>query len=295
MTRLDEETVKKVSQKLKKIDSQIRDFSGSSFNEICRGSDYFDNQVDPSKKKTAAVPVTEELGEISGFSETVSEILNYLGFNSAHVDESDVLGFSKAIKKKPDLVFMADNDQFISYNTKTNSFVGNDTATARGYSILTKETIKKNNLSNILLIGLGNVGLSILKFLTQTETSILQETEEIFVHDKKEKKIKKAKTIEKNIKPLKKSKPSEIDLIIDVTPVKNPINLKEKKNHNLFTIQPGVPPGFSPNSNPSNNSNSNSNSSSSFGGEVELKSFHDPLAIGVGSMAFMALNNWRKR
>ena len=77
------------------------------------------------------VPVTAGQGVISDFSETVAEILKFLGFNALVADQSDTSGLASAFEKKADAVMMADDFRFVGINLHTNRVVDNSDATGK--------------------------------------------------------------------------------------------------------------------------------------------------------------------
>lgn len=112
------------------------------------------------------IPITCGNGIISGFAESIFYTLQLVNINAFITKNTDVSGYYEAIDKKADIVIMADDETYLSYNLKNKKMSNNQQATARIYSeilININENIIKgskfiNLQKEVLIIGVGNVG-----------------------------------------------------------------------------------------------------------------------------------------
>ncbi|KXB06479.1 hypothetical protein AKJ51_03650 [candidate division MSBL1 archaeon SCGC-AAA382A20] len=270
MTRLDSETLVWVRNNINTLDTKLKNLIDLGLEEICNGEDYFGKGAD-KENKIGVIPISSSDGVIRHFSETVSFILNYLDFNSEVASEKDVFGLKKSIEGNKDIVFIADDNRFVAIKFDGLMVIDNTHATARAYSILTREVLSKSSRSRCLLVGLGRVGGNILKYLFSNPLSVQCLVDKFYIYDINRKRMRN----------LSKKYPVKIlteddlkqgikqDVIIDATPSRESVCTNERILHKKTVfLQPGVPP------------------SEKVNGINDY--FHDPLALGVGTMGFMA-------
>lgn len=130
--------------------------SGFSVNDIDRAA---------QEIKVAVVPVTTGLGIIGSFSQSVAAIVGVMGFRSYVTELTDVNGLFEAYKSGADIVFMADDDRFISMNLNKKKMADNDSATALGYTTAMEGIIGSFVGKEILLLGCGPLGREFMKCL----------------------------------------------------------------------------------------------------------------------------------
>lgn len=106
----------------------------------------------------ACVPVTAGQSTISGFSDSVCAIAEHLGSRSYVTKRTDVSGFLDAIAAGADIVFMADDEEFVAFNVKAGKAVDNIRSTALGYFTALRLAAGPLDGKDILLIGAGRVG-----------------------------------------------------------------------------------------------------------------------------------------
>ena len=154
MTRLIEDDLKTIS--LKKYDNYLKKVTGADLLKI--GEKALNIKVDTktlADKKVRVVPITSGEGIISGFSQSVADIIKYIGFENCEVTEhSDVWGYSEAYNDKADIIFAADDDRFISINTRIKmSIIINDKQASNIFFDI-KSIIRKNLTFNILRVNI---------------------------------------------------------------------------------------------------------------------------------------------
>jgi len=159
MTRLNDELVKDIVGSLDATNEAMREMTGMDMFELACDA----NGVDPGKVrmegiKAGVVPVTSGLGVISKFSESVAGIVGRLGMDPFVTAGYDVTGFTEAISKGAEIVFMADDTTFMAYNVKAGMLSNNSFSTAAGYVSALRGAAKGLVGRNVLIMGAGRVG-----------------------------------------------------------------------------------------------------------------------------------------
>ncbi|WGI17199.1 hypothetical protein [Methanonatronarchaeum sp. AMET-Sl] len=267
MTRLDGRLVRSVIDDLDVFDSELRRLTGSSFKEICRGGGFFDVDFVESDKFVSVVPLSCGEGEIPFFSEAVSEVLRFVGFNSSVV-ESDVAGISGSFEGDVDGVLMADDEYFVGIDLDSQNVSYNKDSTSRAYSILLRLLIERQGLSSCLLVGLGNIGDGMLEYLFGPELSVDDFVGSFYVHDIDE--IRVDSCLDRYpVERVSEDVFDDVDVVVDATPSDSNICYRDELvDGDVFYVLPGVPAGPYP-------------------GE---RGFFDPLALGACSLAYMAFS-----
>jgi len=106
----------------------------------------------------AAVPVTSGKGVTAGFSESVAAIAEHLGMRTMVTRRADVAGLSDALAAKADIVFMADDEEFVALNVHAGRCADNTRSTALGYVTALRRAAGPLTGRKVLLIGAGRVG-----------------------------------------------------------------------------------------------------------------------------------------
>jgi len=173
MTRLTSEDIKDIPASLAAYDRKLQQKTGMGLQEIgIRAAGYsaalLDN-LELSSRKAAVIPVTAGLGEITGFTPAVRAILEHLGFTAFITGAADVAGFREALRKKAEIILLADDNSFIAKNTNNSCWLDNDRATARSY--LTALEALTGSLKNreVLILGGGRVGREAVEFLLEKQ------------------------------------------------------------------------------------------------------------------------------
>ena len=115
--------------------------------------------------KVACIPVTAGGGILGDFCHIVAETVEVLAGAQAHVtDGCDVTGFEEALLNKADIVFMADDETFIAYNTHTSVLSDNSDATGRMFAALLDCACGGLD-DEVLVLGTGKVGTGACQYL----------------------------------------------------------------------------------------------------------------------------------
>lgn len=175
MTRLRTEWISAIENNLTDYDTELKKKTGCSLAELAAKSCGMSSETFTEKvvlHKVASVPVTQGEGVIGSFAQLVASTVKNIGGDSFVTDSSDVSGVYEAIKKKADIVYMADDERFISLNIKTGAFGENDKCTAMGYvkalELMTGDLRKKE----VLVLGCGRVGIEIVQVLKEADAAI---------------------------------------------------------------------------------------------------------------------------
>jgi len=161
MTRLRSIDIADISVRLDAYDTELLTKTGRTLRGIaCYAADQ--NEQDIATRLTliqvGVVPIQWGKGKIDRFAETTRDILNHLGFQSYVTRLADVSGLAEVYAKKADLIFLADDAQFVALNTKTRQVVYNAGATGRGFAAGLALMVGGLAGQKVLVLGCGPVG-----------------------------------------------------------------------------------------------------------------------------------------
>jgi 3-methylornithyl-N6-L-lysine dehydrogenase len=173
MTRLTYEMIENVPNSMSLRDERLRHDLGMDM----RGLSYLalgleDADLNLSRLKVAAVPVTSGKGVTPGFCDSVCAITRHLGMKSHVTDGTDVVGFSQALESGADIVFMADDQEFVAVNMRERRAADNTHSTALGYFTALKSAIGALEGEEVLVVGAGRVGGCAIDLLADEGASI---------------------------------------------------------------------------------------------------------------------------
>jgi len=162
VARLKKEDMVDIKERLSRYDTELVRKTGLSLKEIAGRS------IGGREKKAAdtmaslrvaVIPVTVGQGVIEGFVEAVAGILVYLGADVFRTEDSDVAGLAEGVERSADIVFLADDNQFIALNLSARRVIYNVEATARGYVTALEAMAGGLDKRGVLVIGgAGRVG-----------------------------------------------------------------------------------------------------------------------------------------
>ncbi len=159
MTRLTDDDVKGISDSITEVNNMLAETVGMTLKELAYdAAGTTPDETDLSKFTAGVVPVTSGMGVITRFSESVADICESLGMDSFVTKTYDVTGLAEAFSKTPDIVFLADDYEFIAYNTKIRSYADNSYSTAAGYVSALKGAAGGLGGKEVLVLGAGRVG-----------------------------------------------------------------------------------------------------------------------------------------
>ena len=161
MTRLITEWISNIESDIQDYDDNLKKKLGMSLLELTAKTcglteEAFRREI--QKHTVAVVPITAGEGLIGSFSESVAAIARVMGSNAFVTESTDVSGISEGILKGADILFMADDNDYVSVNVKTGAVGDNNTATARGYVTALEKMAGTLENKDTLVIGCGIVG-----------------------------------------------------------------------------------------------------------------------------------------
>ena len=173
MTRLTYEMIENVPDSMELRDERLRhdlemDMRGLSFLSLGLA----DSDLNLNRFKVAAVPVTSGKGVTPGFCNSVCAITRHLGMESHVTEGTDVAGFYQAMEAGADIVFMADDQEFVAINMRERRCADNTHSTALGYFSALKKAVGSLDGQEVLVIGAGRVGSCAIELLADEKASI---------------------------------------------------------------------------------------------------------------------------
>jgi pyrrolysine biosynthesis protein PylD len=159
MTRLTTELINEVSSSLDERDRDLVDkigvtLKGLAMKAVCPSM----RDLDLSHLRAAAIPMASGKGIIPTFSHSVCAIAQHMGLDCFVTNNSDVAGMAEAISAGVDILFMADDKEFIALNTRNGKYASNTNSTALGYCSVIEAALGGLSGKEVLVIGAGHVG-----------------------------------------------------------------------------------------------------------------------------------------
>jgi len=269
MTRLTNDLVRDIISSLDKADKMLTSITGMNLLELSYDAvDVRKDEMSLNDLKVGVVPITSGLGIITQFSESVAEIIKMLGMDAFVTSTYDVTGFAEAISRGSEIVFMADDVEFVAFNVKTGRYTNNSYSTAAGYVSALKGAAGGLEGKEVLVLGTGRVGSFAVEIMSRMGAKVS-------VFDIDEKKVKDLQR-RFDVTPFSDVKEaiSSHSLILNASPA--PIDGRYIKQQTVIS-SPGLPFGFDEE------------------GMKKAKIIHDPLNIGVAVMAMGSASFSRKK
>lgn len=168
MTRLTPEMISAVPESMASRDARLKKDLGLSMKGLAAMAvGVQEDDIDLTRFKAAVVPVTSGKGVTSGFCPSVSAITEHLGMRSFVTNGTDVAGLAEALAERSDIVFMADDSEFIALNVKTSRYADNTRSTAMAYFTAMKHSLGGVGGQDVLVIGAGRVGSCVVELLVR--------------------------------------------------------------------------------------------------------------------------------
>ncbi len=224
-------------------------------------------ELKPADYSIAVIPVTAGQGKIKGFSQAVAAILQYLNFPTEITTNTDVAGIREALKKKHDIMFLADDKRFIAKNTDSYCWIDNDRATALAYLIALELMAGELEDREVLVLGAGRVGREAVKILLKKEAKPVIYDKALNKKDLRTGELSQFARERISIK--EKIDVSQYSLIFEATPARDLLKASDITDQ-TFVAAPGIPAGFT----------------TAAAEKLGANLIHDPLQLGVTAMAF---------
>ena len=274
MTRLTSGDIETLSDQLIDFDEKLRLQTGRDMLGIaCHGANICVENIQDKicNLSIAVITITSGLGKITGFAQTIKDILTHLGFTAFIPSQTDVAGLAQAIEDKADIIFMADDNRYFAINLKLALLVDNIQATGNVFVAALDLMAKGVKDKSVLVIGAGPVGMAAAQTLAEFGACV-------GVHDKDMVKCQKScdsmnKNLTKKIESVHdlKQAGNKFNFFIEATNAKNVIN-SLMINPETFIAAPGVPLGVT------------QNGMKKAGNRI----LYDPLQLGTAAMAVRA-------
>ena len=235
MTRLITEWISDIEHEIQAYDNELNkklgmNLSGLTAKTCSMTEDTFREKI--KKHRTAVIPITAGEGLIGTFSESVAAIARVMGSDAFVTESTDVAGMREGILKGADILFMADDNEYISLNVKTGIIGDNNIATAKGYVAALEKMAGTLKEKNVLVIGCGIVGRKAIDALKEKGAVV-------FLYDKDMERVKALNcediSVLTNVKEIR-----NFELILDATNEGGWLR-KKMLAENVIISTPGVP------------------------------------------------------
>ena len=275
MTRLQSTDISEIGTRLDAYDQELLAKTGHSLRGLaCYAVGLNEEDIVDRLPEVliGVVPIRWGKGVIDGFSETTSDILKHLGFQSVVTANSNVSGLAEALEKRADIIFMSDDDHFVALNVECRQVVDNAAATGKGFAAGLNLMSGGLQGQSALVIGCGAVGF-------EAAMSLANYGAQISVYDIEpscSRQLARALDRKQNIKIRIESDLcqalSKHRFLVEATNSADIIRAKDLSPA-TYIAAPGMPPGLSREA-------------------AQISSarlLHDPLQTGVATMGLAAL------
>ena len=275
MTRLSAEDIAPIADTLSGYDDDLRAKTGRSLVGLaCHAAGAQERSIAAKAGRCRAqiVPVTWGQGAIKGFDRAVAAILNHIGLAAGTGRQSNVGGLGEAFERGCDLIFIADDDDFVVLNSGRKKSVHNADATGRGFAAGLDCMAGGIYGRTTLVLGCGPVGAG-------AAAELLRRGALVTVYDvdlnrgrrlagalsaSGPEDVRAADDLEESVRRHK--------YILDATPAAGIID-DAMIAEDTFVAAPGMPLGLT----------------AAAARKAGRRLLHDPLPIGVATMAVLAL------
>jgi pyrrolysine biosynthesis protein PylD len=267
VTRLTEQDVRSLTERLAAFEDGLREVAGIGLRELAMAT-----VADPPVcvplhgTRIAAVPITSGQGVISGFTDCVATILRHIDCDAWVTQQPDVRGIQEAMTSRAEVIFLADDYRFVALDVRKGRCIDDDPATADGYVTALEAAAGGLFGRGVLLLGLGPVGRAAARRLVRRGAKVE-------VVEPEEARLQAALDIGLRIRPVTLEEGlSRCDLIFDATPAPDFIDAGDISEATIAAV-PGIPSAFTP----------------AAQAALGVRHIHEPLAVGVAVMAARAL------
>lgn len=272
MTRLTTEDIASISENLAHYDRELISKTGCSLRQIaCEAMDIAERDIQDVLPEVCVgvIPVSFGEGILGEFSQTVADIVAHVGCRTFVTEATDVGGIAESMERNADVIMLADDDRFIALHLRSRRIMDNSSATGTGYVAGLKCMAGGLKGRKVLVMGCGPVGRSAVKTLLKLKTNVS-------IYDVNSKcynvLFKVIDKINIHIVDHLDKALQEHDYIIDATPAEDVIHADHIDTGTVISA-PGVPLGLG----------------DAALTRIENRLLHDPLQIGVATMAMGAV------
>lgn len=165
MTRLTPMMIDEVAFSLDRRDMLLRSELGIDLQMFAFEAAGLTPQNESELPLVAVVPMSCGKGIINGFTDTVSAIADHIGFKSFVTRGANASGLAEAYQSGAEIIMMADDDEFIAINVKSNQLTNNTVCTALGYVEALRMAEGSLWGKDVAVIGVGRVGCESISLL----------------------------------------------------------------------------------------------------------------------------------
>lgn len=165
MTRLTPAMIDNVALSLKDRDALLRSELGVDLQMLAFEAAGLSPEPYSELPLVAVVPMSCGKGIIEGFADTVSAIVNHMGFRSFVTKSANASGLAEAYQSGAGIIMTADDEEFIAIDVRTNRLTTNTLCTALGYVEALRMAEGTLWGKDVAVIGVGRVGGEVVKLL----------------------------------------------------------------------------------------------------------------------------------
>jgi pyrrolysine biosynthesis protein PylD len=269
MTRLVKSDVQLISREMAGYDDELRSKTGMTLLQVAARAAGMPEALLAERAATAltaVVPITAGEGLIEYFTQAVCGIACHLGCRGYITGMSDVAGFAEALDAGADLLFMADDRQFVAYNRRSGALIDNGAATGRGFVAALEGMAGGLRDKPVLVLGAGPVGRAALRMLR--EIGAVAAVFDIDLQKAEQAAEESGAVVEGDLKQAL----GRYRYIVEATPQGAFIDCGDYPFGTMISL-PGMPLGLT----------------AAAYAELQPRTVHDPLQIGVAAMLAMAV------
>jgi pyrrolysine biosynthesis protein PylD len=264
MTRLRTHDIGDIGSGLAGHDHYLASVTGLTLAALARLAAGCEPAGDTTMPPFCVVPITSGQGIIPSFTETVRDILVHIGFDALVSPEHNEKGLAYARRVGAGVTLWADDTRFVA-ETVDGHAIDNTEATALAY--VTGLDLMAHGLSGkpVLLLGCGPLGSAMAYFLRERGSRLT--AYDPVVPRARELAARTGAALAPSLEQALLAH----DLIVDATDAPGIIRRRHVTSRTCVSA-PGMPCGVAP----------------SAKGVLSGRLLHDPLQMGVATMAFMA-------
>lgn len=170
MTRLSAADIVDISSDLTDYDAELVRKTGYSLTGVaCRAAGISESKIRKilPELSIGVIPVTGGQGIISGFCDTLANIISHMGGRAFVTQAPDVAGMAQVFEEKADIIMLADDDCFVAIDIQSRRVVDNAKATGKAFATGLNLMVGSLNDRRVLVIGCGPVGCSATEALVR--------------------------------------------------------------------------------------------------------------------------------
>jgi len=272
MTRLTSAEIQNIPAGLKDYDRELRGKTGRNLLGVaCHAAGIQLKNIARrlAKTRVAVIPFTAGEGLIPHFAETVAAIGKHIGLNTFITAARDAAGIAQAVEKRAHWLWLADDDRFVLVDLMRRRVVDNSAATGRGFAAGLDLMAGGVAGRDAAVIGCGAVGRSAAQALMGLKARVT-------LHDIDRRQAQAAAEAlgqaDVRIEDDFTGVVAAHDLLVEATSM-GAVIPDMAITANTYIAAPGMPLGLT----------------AAAQERIGTRLLHDPLSLGVATMAAMAL------